>query len=169
MTPVPQAGAASAVRAHGVARPASVRAKRYLLAATAVTIGVGLAVGGAGAGPRRPTDGREAIARVPARASDPAVRDLAELERRLDARPHDAALAARVARLAIDAARRRSDPRFWGKAEAVLAPWWAEAAPPDDILLLRATVRQARHDFARALADVDALLARRPGDAQAHL
>ena len=71
------------------------------------------------------------------------------------------------ARHQVEAARRQGDPRFLGRAQAALAPWWDAAAPPDEVLLLRATIRQGLHDFAGARVDLDALVVRRPDDAQA--
>ena len=41
--------------------------------------------------------------------------------------------------------------------------------PPDEALLLRATLKQARHDFHGALADLDQLTARAPKNAEAQL
>src|SRR5262249_36771450 len=69
----------------------------------------------------------------------------------------------------VEAARAGADPRLLGRAEATLAPWWDEAAPPAEVLLLRATIRQSRHAFDEALADLDRLVGEAPGDAQAWL
>ncbi|HEY5943975.1 MAG TPA: hypothetical protein VIV40_00715, partial [Kofleriaceae bacterium] len=41
--------------------------------------------------------------------------------------------------------------------------------PPEDVLLLRATIEQSLHQFGAARADLDQLIARRPDDVQAHL
>lgn len=81
----------------------------------------------------------------------------------------DLAAALAVARADVDLARRTADPRYLGHAQAALARWWAEPAPPPAVLILRATIRQSLHDFAGARADLDALLARDPDDAQALL
>lgn len=83
----------------------------------------------------------------------------------------DAALAAALtaARRHVEASRRQGDPRFLGRAQAALTPWWDAAAPPDEVLLLRATIRQGLHDFAAARVDLDALIGHRPGDVQALL
>lgn len=62
---------------------------------------------------------------------------------------------------------RESDPRYYGRAQALLAPWWDDPAPPADVLRVRAQIRQSRHDFDGALADLDALLALSPRDADA--
>ncbi len=111
----------------------------------------------------------EIVAEVPARRRDPAAAERARLRRALDARPRDLDTAARLARMLIAAARASGDPRFLGRAEAALRPWWEEATPPAEALLLRATIRQSRHEFEPALADLDRLVAAAPDDAQAWL
>ncbi len=83
------------------------------------------------------------------------------------ARPE--ALAVTRARHHLELARSAGDPRHLGRAQAALAAWWDDAAPPAAILLLRATIRQAQHDFAGARVDLDALLVRDPDDAQGRL
>lgn len=78
-------------------------------------------------------------------------------------------VAAQLARVYVERGRRTQDPRDNGRARGVLRPWWNLADPPDEVLLLRATLRQADHDFSGALGDLDRLLARRPDEAQAWL
>ena len=95
-------------------------------------------------------------------------RELA-LRAQFRAHPDRSDLAAELAHLDVQRARTLSDPRYLGRAQATLARWWGEAAPPPDVLLLRATIRQSLHDFTSARADLEQLLARRPSDAQAHL
>lgn len=59
------------------------------------------------------------------------------------------------------------DPRFVGYAQAALQRWTqAEAAPA--ILVVRAMLRQYRHDFDGALADLALALQRDPENAEAH-
>jgi tetratricopeptide (TPR) repeat protein len=65
--------------------------------------------------------------------------------------------------------RAESDPRYYGYAQAALSPWWRQTKPPGEILLLRATLRQYRHDFAGALADLTQLLRQQPRNVQAWL
>ena len=74
-----------------------------------------------------------------------------------------------VARKAIEFGRANADPRAYGEAEAVLAPWWNEANPPQQVRLLRAVIRQANHEFSAAAADLDAVLGQAPRDEQARL
>ena len=109
------------------------------------------------------------VAEVPARGRDPLARQLERLGRRLAAAPRDVELATEVAQLALREARRSADPRLLGRAQAALAPWWQEPAPAASVLLLRATIKQSRHEFEDALVDLDRLLADRPDDAQALL
>ncbi|MEZ5589544.1 MAG: hypothetical protein R3F53_02060 [Gammaproteobacteria bacterium] len=65
--------------------------------------------------------------------------------------------------------REQADPRYYGYAEAVLGPWWATAERWPEVLLLRATLHQNRHDFQAALADLSQVLKRQPRNAQAWL
>ena len=100
---------------------------------------------------------------------DPALGALRRMRRDLAANPRDPARATEVARVALEAARTLGDPRFLGQAQAALAPWWTGGHVPAPVLLLRATVKQSRHDFAGALVDLDRLLATRPADSRARL
>lgn len=105
------------------------------------------------AAPRTPTDDQEVIERLPTRLPGAArTRTIAA------PRTTDLPLALAGAREAIDQARRSGDPRDWGRAQALLAHWWAQPEPPAPVRLLRATIRQAQHDFAGALTDLGALL-----------
>ncbi len=77
----------------------------------------------------------------------------------------DAAL--RLARAQIDRARATGDLRPLGRAEALLAPFNTPARA--DVLVLRATIAQSRHEFASALSELERALALDPAHAQAHL
>ena len=143
-------------------------ASGLVVLSVATLIAVGVAVGGPAAGPRRPTRDDLVLARVPA-AGDARAREVRGLERRLGETPGDLEAAVRLARLQVEEARRRGDPRFLGYAEAALDRWWQETMPPPPVLLLRATIRQSRHEFEAALADLDALVARAPDEPQAWL
>jgi uncharacterized protein (TIGR02996 family) len=136
-----------------------------VLTAVVLLIGWGMALGVAPS-PARPTGDDLVLARVPPAAHDPRARELRALERRATG---DLASAVRLARLELAEARRTGDPRPLGYAEAALGPWWTAATAPAPVLLLRATIRQARHDFAGALADLDRLILLAPGDPQAWL
>lgn len=119
--------------------------------------------------PYRPADDAQVLERLPVSAADPAERVRRDLRHALAAQPDDLALAQRLAWAYIEQGRTRSDPRFYGYAEAVLEPWWNLPKPPSAVLVLRATVRQHRHDFDAALADLSLALQADPRDAQAWL
>jgi len=106
---------------------------------------------------------------LPRAAGDPRAREEKRLRQVLSANPRDVTAAARLARLEIEDSRVTSDPRRLGYAQAALAPWWTEADAPAEILLLRATIRQSRHDFPAALADLDQAAAAQPANAQVWL
>lgn len=76
--------------------------------------------------------------------------------------------AADVAERFLLLARSEGEPRFYGRAEAALAPWRAVPQAPPRILLLRSVLRQHDHDFDGALDDLDRLLAAEPRNWQAH-
>jgi tetratricopeptide (TPR) repeat protein len=81
----------------------------------------------------------------------------------------DPLAAATQARTHIATARQTGDTRYWGRAQAVLAPWWNQANAPTDIAVLQATVQQGRHDFAAARSVLTQALQRSPGHAQGWL
>lgn len=85
------------------------------------------------------------------------------------ARPTDLPSALAIASAQVRLARQDGDPRLLGRAEAVLGPWWKEAAPPVPVLVLRATVRQSLHDFDGALGDLALAIERDPEHGQAWL
>jgi|GEM_PF-104938 len=112
--------------------------------------------------PYRPTDDGEILERLPRSATGGAVGELRALRQALSASPEDLELAAELARRAIALGRGSGDPRYYGYAQAALAPWWQATDPPLEVLLLRATIRQSRHDFAGAVEDLDRALALEP-------
>jgi tetratricopeptide (TPR) repeat protein len=81
----------------------------------------------------------------------------------------DASAAARLAREDIGVARQTGDTRYWGRAQAALAPWWGRADAPVELAVLQATVQQGRHEFAAARTTLLAALARDPSHAQGWL
>jgi Tfp pilus assembly protein PilF len=128
-----------------------------------------LAASGPGAAtPYVPTSGSQVVEHVPVRA-DPAQRELARRRADLAKAPTDLPRAAALARRYIEQARIEGDPRYLGYAEAALAPWYKLAAPPTDVLVLRATLRQATHQFGPALADLDQVVRHDSDNAQAWL
>lgn len=118
--------------------------------------------------PYIPAHGGDVIELLPRRAGATQTA-LRQQRLRLTAHPRDVALATALAQRYIELGRSEADPRYLGYAQAALAPWWREPAPPPAVLLLRATLRQSGHQFPAALADLEQLLAAEPANAQAWL
>jgi len=123
---------------------------------------------GAHAAPYLPASGTQVIETLP-RRGDPVQQELRRLRAQLNAQPNDVALATTLARRYIALGRSETDPRYLGYAQAALAPWWKQAAPPPPVRLLRATLLQSTHQFPAALADLQGVLAAEPQNAQAWL
>lgn len=138
----------------------------FLGAALAATLS--LQAPPARATPHLPSAGTDVIEALP-RRSDPQQLELRRLRLQLMAAPRNAELAAALAQRYIGIGRSESDPRYFGYAQAALAPWWKEAAPPAAIRLLRATLLQNIHQFPAAMADLDGVTAAEPSNAQAWL
>ncbi|MCP3139797.1 tetratricopeptide repeat protein [Pyxidicoccus xibeiensis] len=119
--------------------------------------------------PFTPVSDAVVLEQVPAAAGDARARERASLRRALASQPGQLELALRLARLDIEESRVRGDPRYLGRAQAALAPWWEAKTPPPGVRVLRATILQGRHDFPAALEDLDAAVREDPRDAQAWL
>ncbi|MGR8941082.1 MAG: hypothetical protein ACU83V_01845 [Gammaproteobacteria bacterium] len=115
-----------------------------------------------------PSQDTEVLERLPA-ASAPANRELRKLRDQLAAHPGEAALALDLAESYIERGKTEADPRYYGYAQGVLKNWWDRPEAPPKVLLLRALIRQNRHDFDGALHDLDTLLKRQPDAAQGWL
>ena len=120
------------------------------------------------AAPYTPKDGSAVIEQLPRRA-DATQMQLRDLRQQLTATPQDLALATGLAQRYISLARSETDPRYLGYAQAALAPWWRQAAPPLPVRLLRATILQSTHHFGPALQDLDFVIAQEPANGQAWL
>ena len=105
------------------------------------------------AAPFTPASDSEVVQPLPIRWSAAAREQRARLARN----PQQLPLALATAQAAILRGRSSGDPRELGLAQAALAPWWTQPAPPPPVRLLRATVLQSQHHFAPALADLRAL------------
>ncbi|NVI85299.1 tetratricopeptide repeat protein [Janthinobacterium sp. BJB401] len=120
------------------------------------------------AAPYTPKDGGAVIEQLPRRA-DATQLELRALRQQLNTTPQDLAQASALAQRYIALARSDTDPRYLGYAQAALAPWWRQAAPPVPVRLLRATILQSTHHFGPALQDLDAVIAQQPQNGQAWL
>jgi tetratricopeptide (TPR) repeat protein len=121
------------------------------------------------AAPFLPTTDAQVLERLPYKAGDPVMAELRAERLQLSEQPDNLRLALRLARRYIELGRVSGDPRYAGYAQAALMRWWDLEAPPRDVLLMRATLRQRVHDFDGALIDLDGVLKSRPDDAQARL
>jgi hypothetical protein len=122
----------------------------------------------ANAAPYTPTRDDQALERLPT-AGDMNLRELRRLHGELAGKPTDLALALKVSSQDIQVARSESDPRYNGYAEAALRPWLTLLQPPTPVLLLRATLRQAVHDFAGAREDLNRVISGDRRNVQARL
>ncbi len=118
------------------------------------------------AAPFVPVDDATVLERLPFRRSDPAAAALAGLRRAAADAPGDAAAAGRLARKYFDLAGAEGDPRYIGYAEAALRRWPGADAPVE-VVLVRALLRQYRHEFDLALAELGQVLARDPANQEA--
>lgn len=115
-----------------------------------------------------PAGDAEVLQEVPSLA-DPAVADMRARRREFDAAPHAETTALGLARAYIDYSRQIGDAHYAGYAEAIIAPWMAQAAPAADVLLTQATILQYRHEFAPARELLERALHASPRNAQAWL
>lgn len=122
---------------------------------------------GALAAPFTPTSDGQVLDRVPARAVDPAARELQALRQAWRAAPGDLTAALPLAERLFDEVGVTGDPRYIGQLQAALQPWWVQPAPPAAVRVLRAMALQFDHQFDAALADLDAALAAEPDNARA--
>lgn len=101
---------------------------------------------------------------APSWARDFMPRDGAQVLERLAPRVRAATAspeaATAAAQQAVLLARQSSDPRYLGRAEALLAPWWDRSDAPVAVAVLQATVQQARHEFEPARRTLQAALSR---------
>src|ERR1700680_2448727 len=133
-----------------------------------VVLAVGIVLR-AQAAPFIPESDGQVLERLPFTVKDPAMRELRALRDQLKDQPDNLPLAVRLARGYLELGRVTGDPRYAGYAQAALTPWWDLKQPPEEILVLRATLRQRVHQFDAALADLAAVLGANPRNAQARL
>lgn len=171
---VPNAAAAPAVAPAAAATAAAPVGAFVVAAAAALAGAVARAVVAAlaalplsaMAAPFLPRSGAEVLETLPRRSNDAALR---QQRAQMAAAPRDPVQAAALAQRYIEQGRAHSDPRYFGQAQAVLAPWWQAAAPPVPILLLRATLLQSSHRFDEAVRDLEAVTRAAPSNPQAWL
>lgn len=117
--------------------------------------------------PYFPKTDHEVLEQLPARGKD--WLDMRDLKSMLASNPNDLSIALKLVRRYIELGRAESDPRYYGYAEAVLSPWMQAAHPAAEVLTLRATLFQNRHDFPAALEHLKMALTQQPRLTQAWL
>ncbi|SMC29858.1 hypothetical protein SAMN02745857_04199 [Andreprevotia lacus DSM 23236] len=130
---------------------------------------VWLSMQGVWAAPQRPGSDNVVLEHLPRRDNDPLNAEIARLQLSRLKRPADLEASVALARLHLQRFHRDADPRDLGQAEATVASWLRQPAPPADVLLLRASVRQSNHQFEQAISDLQQVLGQQPGNAQALL
>ena len=121
------------------------------------------------AAPRVPSSDSEVLEQLRATPEDPGLASLRQMRAELSRHPEDLALATSTARAYLERGSVEGDPRFTGRAQAALMPWWAQPQAPEPVLVLRAIIRQRNHFFAPAIEDLQRALALDPRDGQAWL
>jgi tetratricopeptide (TPR) repeat protein len=119
------------------------------------------------AAPYIPEQDAEILEQLPRSVGGSVARELRDLHEELALEPNNLELATRLARRYIELGRAEADPRYFGYAQAALKTWWDQPEPPVEVLVLRATLRQNRHEFEAALSDLTKALAQDPRNAQA--
>jgi len=119
------------------------------------------------AAPYTPSADTQVLERVPARASDPAAREMQALRQAWRAQPKDLQAATRLAWRYQAEVAATGDPRYMGYIQAALQPWWVLPDAPPDVRVLRAVVLQFDHQFDPALADLKAVLDVQPANVTA--
>jgi hypothetical protein len=118
------------------------------------------------AAPYTPRSDDEVLERLPFKASAAEGRELRRLRRAYAEQPQDMERALALAQRYFDLASAEGDPRYVGYAEAAIRPWSTADAPPVESLIMRALLRQYRHEFDAALADLAQAAERDPGNAK---
>lgn len=126
-----------------------------------------LAFAEAKAAPLQPQSDTEVVETLPnagrARAEERALRQ------RWAAEPGNATVAVTLARRYLDQARDQGDPRFAGRALAMLQHWPQLDTAPAEVVLMAATLQQYLHDFEGAARELERLVQRDRTQAQAWL
>jgi tetratricopeptide (TPR) repeat protein len=116
--------------------------------------------------PFTPKSDDQILERLRVNVNDSAARELRDLRSQLGQNPNNLKLAVVLARKYIERARSDADPRYNGRAQSVLEPWWTLEKPPEPVVVLRATLKQNAHDFKGALLDLDRAAKLEPRDPQ---
>lgn len=113
-----------------------------------------------------PNDDARVLERLPLKRGDPVARELQTLRQAHAANLSDPRTAVALARKYFDLASAEGDPRYIGYAEAAIQRW-PDATAPTEVILVRALLRQYRHEFEPALAELATVLEREPENTEA--
>lgn len=117
--------------------------------------------------PYLPKSDAQVLERLPFKPNDPVARELSQLRAALRRDPRNLEAAVALANRYYGMVGEEGDPRYLGYAQAALAPWWDLPVPPVSVQVLRASIRQFRHDFAGAVDDLGQALERDPRNVRA--
>ena len=134
------------------------------LIVTAVPVGAAVA----DQAPYIPQSSSVVLQRVPP-TSDPAVKAIRHMRSELQADPHNRKVAEKLARAYINFGRHRGDARYLGYADGVISPWVKGSQTPVSIAIIKATLLQSRHHFARARVWLKQVIQQAPDNLQAWL
>ena len=109
--------------------------------------------GARAAEPYLPASEAVVLERLPWRA-DADTRRLSGLRKAVSERPGDVTAALALAKHTFLLALAHGDARWAGMGEAALKPWWETPHATVDVLYYRALLKQYRHEFDAALADL---------------
>lgn len=129
-------------------------------------LAVAVVAGGspAAAAPLRPVNDTEIVETLPAWGG--AAAEQRRLRRQLARQPRDIDAALALSQSLLERARRDGDARLAGLALGALGAWDGDASAPVPVRLQRATLHQHLHDFDRATAELEAVLASAPRQPQ---
>src|SRR5207245_3853589 len=119
------------------------------------------------AAPYVPKDDATVLERLRVGPGDPIAREPRQLRTELAANPRKRETAVRLAERYFELATSEGDPRYVGYAQAALKPWWDLPAPPLDVLVMRAILKQYSHDFSGAMRDLETATSEDPKSARA--
>ena len=119
--------------------------------------------------PFTPTSANEVLEVLPAAISGAESDRIRTSRDELVKNPGNVEIAVTTALEHFKRGRAEGDPRYYGYAESAIAFWANDPIPPTEILLIRAHLRQHRHEFKSALSDLDEIVKREPTNAQAWL
>ncbi|MGI8740652.1 MAG: hypothetical protein ACR2KU_13920 [Gammaproteobacteria bacterium] len=142
---------------------------RSRFSATALAILFALLPSIVSAEPFVPQDNNQVLERLPSVPGDSSIRVLRARREALANDPRNIDLAIASATDNIRTGRITGDPRYYGYAQAALGPWWISADASTQILVLRADVKQASHDFHGALRDLNLAIEKEPDNLNAVL